>query len=86
MIAAMSVMLSGDSGGREAAAAARTASVAQATTGKELFGTITGPGSAVDAACFVGFALAARYRTARWIMRPARASGAQAWERDDSTR
>lgn len=48
----------------------------------ELLGTITGPGSAVDAACFVGFALAARYRTARLTMHAARTRGAQAWERD----
>ena len=53
---------------------------------KELLGTITSPGSAVDAACFVGFALAARYRTARRTMHAARTSDAQAWERDDSTR
>ena len=53
---------------------------------KELLGTITGPGSAVDAACFVGFALAARYRTVRRTMHAVRTSGAQARERDDSTR
>ena len=53
---------------------------------KELPRTITGPGSAVDAACFVGFALAVRYRTARQTMHAARTSGAQVWERDDSTR
>jgi hypothetical protein len=38
----------------------------------ELFGTITGPASAVDAACFVGFALAARYRTGRRTSQAAR--------------
>jgi GT2 family glycosyltransferase len=53
---------------------------------KELLGTITGPRSAVDAACFVGFALAARYRTARRTTHSARTSGARAWERDHSTR
>ena len=53
---------------------------------KELLGTIIGPGSAIDAACFVGFALAARYRTARRTMHAARTSDAQAWERDNSTR
>jgi hypothetical protein len=67
---------------------------------KELLSTIIGPRSAVDAACFVGFALAARYRTGRrrsMHLVPsgggfgfevpdddaARASGAQAGERDD---
>jgi len=53
---------------------------------KELLRTITGPGSAVDAACFIGFALAVRYRTARRTMHTARTSGAQAGERDNSTR
>ena len=53
-----------------------------ALSAKELLGTITGPGSAVDAACFVGFALAARYRTARRTMHAARARDARAWERD----
>jgi GT2 family glycosyltransferase len=53
---------------------------------KELLGTITGPRSAVDAACFVGFALAVRYRTAQQSTHPVRTGGAQAWERDDSTR
>ena len=41
---------------------------------KELLGTITSPGSAVDAACFIGFALAVRYRTARQTMHAARRS------------
>jgi GT2 family glycosyltransferase len=45
---------------------------------KELLDTITGVRSAVDAACFVGFALAVRYRTARRTTRAARMSGAQA--------
>jgi hypothetical protein len=53
---------------------------------KELLGTITGPRSALDAACFVGFALAVRYRTAQQTMHAAQTGGAQAWERDDSTR
>ena len=53
-----------------------------ALSAKELLGTITGPGSAVDAACFVGFALAARYRTARRTMHAARARDARAWDRD----
>ena len=53
---------------------------------KELLGTIAGLGSAVDAACFVGFALAARYRTANRTMHAGRASGAPARESDDSTR
>jgi Glycosyl transferase family 2 len=45
---------------------------------KELLGTITSPGSAVDAACFVGFALAAQYQIARLARHAARPSGDQA--------
>jgi GT2 family glycosyltransferase len=56
---------------------------------RELIGTIDGPKSGVDAAYFVGFALAARYRTARTARRTMHAGltrSARAWERDDSTR
>ena len=51
----------------------------------ELFRTVTGPRSAWDALCFIGFAGAARLLTRRAARRAGRGV-ATLWERDDSTR
>lgn len=51
----------------------------------ELLRTITGPRTAFDALCFIGFASAARLLTRRDARRAARGVGTL-WERDESTR